>query len=59
MNPYINIGAKQGDARFKTVERLVIRNCKSDGVLIKLWLDEENFEIIDPHTVGTELIITP
>lgn len=59
MNPYINIGAKQDDPRFKTVERLVIRNCKSDGVLIKLWLDEENFEIIDPHTVGTELIITP
>lgn len=58
MNPYIIIGAKEGDPRFKAPEKLVIRNCKSDGVLIKLWLDEENFEIIDPNTVGTEYIWT-
>ena len=56
MNPVINLGSKDGDARFKAPEKVTIRNCKSDGVTLRIWLDDVNYEDVDLNTVGTEFI---
>jgi hypothetical protein len=59
MQPYINLGGKKDDPRFKAPERVVIRNCKSDGVTLRIWRNENDFDLIDLNTVGTEFIWTP
>lgn len=58
MNPVINLGSKDGDARFKAPEKVTIRNCKSDGVILRIWKDDETYEDIDLNTEGREFVWT-
>jgi hypothetical protein len=59
VNPILNIGSIKDEPQFKAPERVIIRNCKSDGVTLRIWLDGENYEDLDLNTVGTQIVWTP
>jgi len=59
MNPVINLGGREGDPRFKGPERVTIRNCKADGVVLKIWKNDTDYDMVNLNTVGTEYVWTP